>query len=95
MTRFANAKPQAAASSPIILLRISCKDWTAYLKERREPIVRFLASRNKLSLDAAGQQLNGLLAGLHFIDRIELRQRAAPGQAIFTLSVQTAQALKK
>ncbi|MGH7173039.1 MAG: hypothetical protein ACRELG_22380, partial [Gemmataceae bacterium] len=95
MSRFANAKPQAADGSAIPLLRISCKDWRAYLRERRQPIVRFLAARNKLSLDAAGQQLNGLLTGLHFIDRIELRQRAAPGQVIFTLSVQTAQALKK
>jgi hypothetical protein len=95
MNRFANAKPQTAAGSPVPLLRISCKDWRTYLNERREPIVQFLAARNKLSRDAAGQQLNGLLAGLHFIDRIELRQRAAPGQVIFTLSVQTAQALKK
>ncbi|HTU19789.1 MAG TPA: hypothetical protein VMG10_17130 [Gemmataceae bacterium] len=95
MTRFANAKPQAAAGSPIPLLRISCKGWRVYLRERREPIVRFLAARNKLRLDDAGRQLNGLLAELDFINRIELRQRAAPNQVIFTLSVQTAHALKK
>lgn len=97
MTRFAQTTPTpaAVAGSPVPLLRISVKDWKIYLKERREPIVQFLAARNKLSLDAAGQQLNGLLAGLHFLDRIELHQRTAPGKAIFTLSLQTTQALKK
>lgn len=97
MTRFGQATPAPAADAdaPIPLLRISCKDWRTYLNERREPIVRFLASRNNLSVDAAGQRLNGLLAGLRFLDRIELRQRVAPGQVIFTLDVQTTQALKK
>jgi hypothetical protein len=94
MNRFARAKPApAAASAP--LLRISFKDWRTYLKERREPIVQFLADKNKLSRDAADRQVDGLLAGLQFVDRVELRQRSAPGQVIFTLSVQTAQALKK
>ena len=78
MTHFTRTPPPNAPApgSAIPLLRISCKDWRAYLKERREPIVRFLAAHDKLGLTAAKQQLNGLLAGLHFIDRIELRQRA-------------------
>ena len=45
MTHFTRTPPPNAPApgSAIPLLRISCKDWRAYLKERREPIVRFLA----------------------------------------------------
>jgi hypothetical protein len=95
ITRGEKNRDDDAAESPFPLLRISFKDWKAYLKERREPIVQFLAEKQQLSRDAAGQQLDGLLAGLQFIERVELRQRVAPGQVIFTLHVQTAQALKK
>ena len=95
ITRGEKNRDDNAAESPIALLRISFKDWRAYLKERREPIVQFLADKQQLSREAAGQQLDGLLAGLQFIERVELRQRVGPGQVIFTLQVQTAQALKK
>jgi hypothetical protein len=83
------------AGAPVPLLRISIKDWRAYLRERREPIVQFLADKHQLSRDSAERQLDGLLAGLQFVERIELRQVVAPGQVIFTLDVQTSQALKK
>ncbi len=76
-------------------MRISVKDWRTYLEERREPIVQFLAGKNRLSLDAAGQQLDNLLANLQFVDRLEMRQRVAPGQVRFTLAVQMAQPLQK
>lgn len=96
LTRFARTPPAAPSDDPSApLLRISLKAWRSYLQERREPIVQFLIERNKLSRDAAARQLDGLLAGLQFIDGIELRQRAAPGQILFTLSLQTAQALRK
>ena len=95
--RFAQtpAVPAPSPDAAIPLVRISVKDWRAYLKDRRASIVRFLAETNKLEPEAAGRQLDDLLAGLQFVDRIELRQRAAPGQVVFTFAVQTAQPLKK
>ncbi len=95
MNRFVNARPQAPAGAPMPLLRISFKDWRTYLTEHREAIVQFLCERAQLRRDAASQQMDDLLAGLRFIERAELSQRSAPGQVIFTLTVQTAQALKK
>lgn len=89
------AAPAASPNAAIPLVRVSIKDWRAYLKDRRESVVRFLAETNKLEPEAAGRQLDDLLAGLQFVDRIELRQRVAPGQVVFTLAVQTAQPLKK
>ncbi len=97
MKRFAEAslEPAPSAEAPVPLLRISFKDWRSYLTAYREPIVQFLAEHDKLSRDAAGRQVDGLLAALQFVERAELSQRSTPGQVIFTLSVQTAQALKK
>lgn len=97
MNRFAQAKPEAApvAGAPVPLLRISFKDWREYLAENRETIVHFLAEHDKLSRDAAGRRMDGLLAALRFVERAHLSQRSTPGQVIFTLNVQTAFALKK
>jgi hypothetical protein len=97
MKRFAEVSPEPSpsAEAPVPLLRISFKDWRSYLAAYREPIVEFLAEHDKLGRDAAGRQVDGLLAALQFVERAELSQRSAPGQVIFTLSVQTAQALKK
>ncbi len=97
MARFAQTTPAPApaAGAAVPLLRISFKDWRNYLRERREPIAQFLADKNELSRDAATRKLDGLLAALQFVERLELRQRTAPGQVVFTLSVQTTPALKK
>ena len=37
----------------------------------------------------------GLLLGLQFFDRLEVTQRPAPGQVMFTLHLQTSQPLRK
>jgi hypothetical protein len=95
MNRFAQAVPAPAADAPVPLLRISFKNWRSYLTSHREAIVQFFIEHDKLSRDEAGRQLDGLLAALQFVERAELSQRSAPGQVIFTLTVQTAQALKK
>jgi Protein of unknown function (DUF3352) len=97
LSRFAkpSPSPSLSADSPIPLLRISLKDWRAYVKDRREAIVDFFAEQSKLNRDAIGRQLDNLITGLQFLDRIEIRQKTAPGQVIFTFSVQTTQALNK
>jgi hypothetical protein len=95
MNRFVQTAPAPAADAPVPLLRISFKDWRSYLTSHREAVVQFFVEHDKLSRDEAGRQLDGLLAVLQFVERAELNQRSAPGQVIFTLSVRTAQALKK
>jgi len=47
--------PGSDAATPLV--RVSVKDWRTYLKESRGPLVRFLADKNRLSSDAAAQQL--------------------------------------
>lgn len=87
--------PAPAPGAPVPLLRISFKDWRGYLTENREAIVQHFTDGDKFSRDAAGQKMDALLAVLQFVERAELSQRTASGQVIFTLTVQTAQALKK
>jgi hypothetical protein len=95
INRFANAKPQAPADASVPLLRISFKDLRTYLMKNRPSIVQFFIERNKLSRDAARQQVDDLLAGMHLVERAELNQRSAPGQVIFTLTVQATRTLTK
>ncbi len=94
---FAHTAPSAAPSSggSVPLLRVSFKDWRGYVKQRREPIVQFLADHCSSSREEVAQGVDGFLAGLQFIDRLELRRRAAPGQIVLTLSLQSTHSLKK
>ncbi len=85
--------PVSNGSAP--LLRVSFKDWRGYVKQRREPIVQFLAEHCSSSREVVAQGVNGFLAGLQFIDRLELRRHGAPGQMVLTLSLQSAHSLKK
>jgi hypothetical protein len=91
--RLAGPAPDPAAGIP--LLRVSFKECRAYLKERRAELARALAEKSGATPGEVEGKLDGLLAGLEFIDRLELRQRTAPGQVVFTLSLQPAQPLKK
>lgn len=94
--RFASAASTApAAKAEVPLVRISVQQWRDYLKERREPIVRFLAEKNELSREAAEKHLDEICSALQFVDRLELRHRSAPGQVVLTLSARTARALRK
>jgi hypothetical protein len=97
MKRFAQESPGlvSTADAPVPLLRISFTDWRSYLTEHREAVVQFLIEHDSLSRDAAGRQVDGLLSALRFVERAELSQRSSSGQVIFSLTVQTAQALKK
>ena len=54
-----------------------------------------MAEQNKLTKDEAQQRMTALLTGLEFVDRLEISQRATPGQVVFTLTLQTARPLRK
>jgi hypothetical protein len=85
----------ALPAGDVPLLRVSFKDARLYLRERREALAQALADREGVGRDEAARRLDGLLAGLQFVDRVELRQRTTPGQAVLTLSVQPARPFKK
>lgn len=88
------ATPALSPDAEVPLLRLSLRQVSAYLKERREALIPFVAEKNQLSKVEVGQRLDSLLMGLELFDRLELSQQAAPGRATLKLRVQMIQALK-
>ncbi|HVS35441.1 MAG TPA: DUF3352 domain-containing protein [Gemmataceae bacterium] len=95
--RFTDAKPKPPADdgSTFPLLRISVKAWRAYIKDHRDPLTLALAERNHLTPDEVRQGLDELLAAIQFVDRVEVNCRTGPGLTVLTLTVVTAQPLKR
>jgi hypothetical protein len=93
--RFRAAGPAPAPAGDTPLLRISFKEARAFIKQRREALAQALADREGLTAEDADRRLDGILTGLQFVDRVELRQRTTPGQVVFTLSVQPAGPFRK
>jgi hypothetical protein len=85
--------PDPAAEFP--LLRVSLKDWRTYLREKREPLAAALAAKNQLGLEEARQSLDRVIAGLQFVDLVEIGQRTTKGQVTLTLHLRTNQPLRK
>ena len=83
------------AASPIPLLRASLKELRVYLKDRREVLATALAEQNHVSSKEALERLDGMVAALQLIDRIEIRHRATAGQVTLSLVIHTSQPLKK
>ncbi|MCC6419639.1 MAG: hypothetical protein IT429_15510 [Gemmataceae bacterium] len=73
--RFAAVAGPAPQGSNIPLLRVSLQRLAQFLKERRDPILAFLALRNGLARGQAGARLEGLLSVLEWFDHVELTQR--------------------
>jgi hypothetical protein len=92
----ARFKPAAVpAGGTVPLLRLSLKDLRRYLKQRRDELAAVVAHKDNVPKEKALERIDGTAAVLHFLDRVELTQKTAPGQLTLTLSVQTAQALRK
>ena len=95
--RFAEASPKAAVADGVSfpLLRASLKAWRVYLKERRDPLAAALAEKNQMTVEETRRRLDDLAGVLQFVDRLEIDCRTGPGLAVVTLTVRTAQPLKK
>jgi hypothetical protein len=93
LRRFGPARP-AKVGGDVPLLRLSAQGLSRYLTERREALLPLVAEKNGLSNEEAARRLDGLLAGLRLLDRVEVVQSSEAGKLSLTLRVQTAQPLK-
>jgi hypothetical protein len=84
-----------STSDEFPLLRMSLKDLRQYVQDRREPLAAAVAEKNQLPREEADRRLSNLLIGLQILDRLEIRQRTAPGQVTLTLRVKTSKPLRK
>jgi hypothetical protein len=95
LRRFASTPRAPISTDELPLFRLSLKDLRQFLKERREPLAQAVAEKNQMKKEEAERRLDALLLGLQFFDRLEVTQRPAPGQVMFTLHLQTSQPLRK
>jgi hypothetical protein len=90
------AMPTASAgdADAVPLLRVSATEAARYLQQWRAPLIAFLAEKNQISKQEAATRLSGLVAGLQWVDRVELLQKVSDGQVRLTARVKTTQPLK-
>ncbi len=86
---------EGRGDGPSPLLRVSVKDLRAYLDAHRDALAAEMARGHGITKEAAREKIDGFRRACEWLDRIELSQKAAPGQVALTLTVQTSQTLKK
>ncbi len=91
--RFRVGPATAAQGAP--LLRVSLRGWREYLSRRREQVAEALAGKDGMTKEQALAKIDELRAALEWLDRVELRQTAAPGYAALTLTVVPSAPLRK
>jgi hypothetical protein len=89
------AEATRGAAGPLPLLRLSLAELCRYVQERREALAQATAAQNQITPEEAGKRLNGLLLGLQFFEKAELRQASVPGQVTLTLRLQPSRPFRK
>jgi hypothetical protein len=77
------------------ILHASLTVLRGYLGERRDELLAHIVASQPVSRAEATRELDNLLTSLQFFERIDLTQRAEPGQVLFTLRIKTTQPLRK
>lgn len=97
LARFAPLADEKAAppTNETPLVRVSLKEWRGFLQARRDDLSALAAERNRLSLDEAKRRLDGLVAGLQWVDRLDVGLKTSPGMATISLRLRTALPLRK
>lgn len=83
----------SAESTP--LLRINLKECRTYLKDRAEVLAQAIAEKDGLKPADVRGQLDGIIGTLQLFDALELTHRSGPGQLTLSLTLRTAQPLRK
>jgi hypothetical protein len=86
----------AAVNAEVPLFRASFARVVAYLKgAHSDAVTRFLAESDGMSIEEARKQIQGTIAALEAIDRIEMVQKADGDRAAITFRLRMTQPLKK
>jgi hypothetical protein len=93
--RFTAATPANNSAGEVPLLRLSLKDIRQYLTDRRDILASNLAEQHGLEPKVVVRNLDNLIGGLKFFDRLEVVQKTAPGQATLMLRLRPSHPLRK
>jgi hypothetical protein len=86
--------PEGGSSDEVPLFRLSLRELSKLLKNRREAVVDALTQINSLPRKTAGELLDAFLDGLDLFEGVEVDQRSSPGQVAWTLRLRTAKPAK-
>jgi hypothetical protein len=75
-------------------MRVSFKETSRFLKDRREPLIAFLAEKNQLSKEEVAERLNSLVSVFDVLDQLTVTQMKSERQAILALRLKTIKPLK-
>jgi hypothetical protein len=85
----ATPNPSAAAGPDLPLLRVSIREFRAYLNSHLDFLAARVAEDHGISPDAAAKKLRGLLSLCECFERVELARRAGPGKVALVLRART------
>jgi hypothetical protein len=90
LARFAKQAETPAADKVCPLMKLSFKQLSALVKERKDTIVTLLAEKRKLQAAAAAKRFETLVWGLDLFDSAELVQRTDGDRVAWVFRVRTA-----
>jgi hypothetical protein len=94
LTQFRTNPSSPPSSAEIPLLRLSLRQVSRYLRERRDPLVAYSSTKDQISEEETARRLDHVLSVLQFLDRVEVSQRPGDGSAVLTLRIHFSQPLK-
>jgi hypothetical protein len=95
--KFADSSNKAQTnpkSEEMPIMRVSFKETSRFLKDRREPLIAFLAEKNQLSKEEVAERLNSLVSVFDVLDQLTVTQMKSERQAILALRLKTIKPLK-
>jgi hypothetical protein len=81
----AKAATENSPAAEIPLVRMSLRQWDAYLQKSQAPLVKFLAAKNQAPEADLNQQFDKLRMVLELLDKVEIvHQTQKPGQLVLS-----------
>jgi hypothetical protein len=88
--------PEPGQAAEIPLLRMSLRQWDAYLQQSQGPLAKVLAAKNQAPEAEVNQQIDKLRVLLELLDKLEIvNQSQKPGQLVLTARLTFRQGWKK
>jgi hypothetical protein len=90
-----SAPPAAVPEGDTPLLRISFKTCRTFIQARRAELTKAMADKDQIPLAEAAGRMDGILAALEFVDRLEIRHRVGKGHAVVSVVIAPVRGFKK
>lgn len=79
--------PARARMESLPILVVSFKAWHGYLQQRRDGLAGHLATSDRIPLEEARKRLDGMVAVLEYLDRLEVRHKPGGGRLLLQIAL--------